>query len=102
VFSVAFWLSASALAVSALAAVLAATVGRSAHRHPGTEKRLRELEAELLDVLDTVDKLTVVAKRKYARDAARDKRKPNGADLSDDEWKKAMQAKLATGQWRPQ
>lgn len=98
-FSVAFWFSLAALLLSALSVLWAAFGGRSAHRHPTLEKRLRDVDAGLVDCLDGLDKLTAVAKRKYARDVMRTKRaedKANG-QLSDDDWKKQMNLKYALG-----
>ena len=100
-----FWPAWLAVAISLLVALWAAFRGRSAHRHPAMERRLRDVETDLLEALDRLDKLTVIAKRKYARDstrAARDakKEKANSEQMSDDDWKKQMNQKYATG-WRP-
>lgn len=96
-FSVAFWLASVALAVAVSGVVWSVFSGGCPHRHHQYENAIRDVRAELLECLDALDKLTVVAKRKYARDAARDKRtgKPNGAELTDDEWKKQMESQLA-------
>ena len=72
--------------------------GAGPHRHPVLEKRLRELDGELVDVLDSVDKLTKVAKRKYSRDVARKNREqPKPDDMTDEEWKRQMNLGMATG-----
>ncbi len=92
-------------ALGALGGFLGAYLGKSAHRHRGLERRLKDLEVEAIETQDRLEKLTTVAKRKYNRDAvaAHRERKKNGADveLTDDEWKKQMNLKLATGEWRP-
>lgn len=105
-FSVNFWGPLLFAGLSALAALWAALKGRSAHRHPAYERRLRVLETDLLEALDRLDKLSVIAKRKYARDStraareAKKNREPNDEELSDAEWLKKMNQKYATG-WRP-
>ena len=61
---------------------------------------------ELVETLDRLDKLTKVAKRKYSRDVARERRK-NGEDSatvnseSDEEWKARMDREYALNRWRP-
>jgi hypothetical protein len=86
--------SALALAVALSVALVLAFRPSPRHRHTGLTKRVNELELELIECLDRLDKLTVVAKRKYARDVARTKAKP--VEESDEDWKKRKQAEFAT------
>lgn len=92
--------SAVAVAVS-LVALMMCFRGTVPHRHNVLETRLRELDAELVDVLDNVDKLTKVAKRKYSRDVARKNRETKtDPDETDADWVRRMNLEMATGQRR--
>lgn len=88
-------------AILALIALWAATRKRAENV---SQKRLRELESGLLDCLDALDKLTVVAKRKYSRDAVRASRAAaKQADGTPDPqtdpegWKKEMMRRRVLG-----
>jgi len=95
------------LVASATAVILAALAYWRASQKPTVsafQKRLRECEAGLLECLDAIDKLTVVAKRKYSRDAAREsrattKQKDGLPDPTTDPegWKKEMMRRRVLG-----
>lgn len=76
---------------------------RAAHRHRNYEKRLTGCETDLLALLDRIDALAVVAKKKYSRDAVREHRarKSSGGvpDPSEDPegWKKEMMKRHVLG-----
>jgi len=72
------------------------------HRHRTLEKRLNSAETEILEILDRVDKLTKVAKAKYSRDAARERRSKQGNGIPDPKedpegWKREMMKQHVLG-----
>lgn len=75
---------------------------RRTHRHRAYEKRLADISDELLECLDRLDKLSVVAKKKYQRDATRESRKSRSNGVPDPQedpegWKAAMRREYALG-----
>lgn len=77
---------------------------RRNHRHPKLEKRLSDLESEVLPILDKLESVETAAKRAYGREAQRRRRdsKPNGSDLPDpatdpDGWKREMMKRHVLG-----
>ena len=96
-----------ALGSGLTAVILALLAVYRASQYPsesGLAKRLRECEVGLLDCLDAVDKLTVVAKRKYSRDAARESRAAQKStdglpdpNADPEGWKKEMMRRRVLG-----
>lgn len=85
---VAFWVAARALADV-----------RLNHEHPSLRRRLAAVEVELLEALDRLDKLSGLAKRKYARDAQRKRRSADvqPVEETDEQWKQRMEKEHALG-----
>lgn len=101
-FTLLEWFLLLTVAVCLFLSVKCYAMTRSSHRHRNLETRLSNVETEMLDALDKLDKLHVLTKRKYARDVAR--RNRSGSDgLPDpqtdpEKWKKEMAKRHALGQ----
>lgn len=89
-------LSSGALIVSAWVALRA----RPRHRHSSLERELKALQVEMVELLDNQEKLLVMTKRKYGRDAVRNHRAKQKTDSdeqgeTDEQWKARMNRNYA-------
>ena len=94
------WLS--VLSLGFLFLSVASWTQRRTHRHRTLEKKLSDLSIDLVQCLDQLDKLSVVAKKKYQRDATRESRKNRANGIPDPErdpegWKAHMRREHALG-----
>lgn len=84
---------------AALSSVWCVWLTRPRHRHRTYEVRLKDLEGDVLDLLDRTDKMATQLKKVYGREAVRQARaakkaQPNGEE-TDEEWKARMAREFA-------